>query len=373
MVARDRPQYHSSQSAPAASASASIGSIGVMPMPPAMNRYAGEPASGKWLRGPRTRTAAPTVTRSWTNAEPPRPSCSRSTPIRMQWLSDGLEQSEYWRISSGVSSRSTCAPGVQAGSAAPPGSRSVMATTSCATCSASVTTRSPSCSRTVVWARVIAAGLAPGGDADREALDAVDEVAAHPDDVPGLLDRGNAGQQRLEHDPHLHPGQVRPQAGVRPLPERHVVVREPGQVKAVRVGERGGIPVAGGEPDDDLVARLDLLAVQFGIAGGGPPEVVDRGGPAEQLLDGDLRLVRVVAQVGELVWIVDQGLHRVADRLPGGLVASHDQQQEVVVEVGVAERDPVLGNPVDQFADQVIALATAPLRGQLAAVLEDLL
>jgi len=113
--------------------------------------------------------------------------------------------------------------------------------------------------------------------------------------------------------------------------------------------------------------------VQFHIAGCGPPEVVDRGGPAEQLLDRDLRFIRVVAQVGKLAGAVDQGLHRMADRLPGGLVASHDQQQEVVVEVGAGERDTVRRNPVDQLADQVIAVAAAPLGRQLAAVFEDLL
>ena len=38
MDLRSRPPYSSVHSAPAASASAIIGSIGVMPMPPAMNR-----------------------------------------------------------------------------------------------------------------------------------------------------------------------------------------------------------------------------------------------------------------------------------------------------------------------------------------------
>ena len=38
MDARERPPYTRRQSAPAASASAIIGSIGVIPMPPAMKR-----------------------------------------------------------------------------------------------------------------------------------------------------------------------------------------------------------------------------------------------------------------------------------------------------------------------------------------------
>ena len=46
------------QSLPACCAESIIAMIGVIPMPPAMNRYRGESTSAKWLRGPRTRTAA---------------------------------------------------------------------------------------------------------------------------------------------------------------------------------------------------------------------------------------------------------------------------------------------------------------------------
>src|SRR5438067_1361017 len=47
-----RPPYTSCQSAPAASAAATIETIGVMPIPPAMNRYRGDSMSAKLLRGP---------------------------------------------------------------------------------------------------------------------------------------------------------------------------------------------------------------------------------------------------------------------------------------------------------------------------------
>src|SRR6516165_7019511 len=45
----------------------------------------------------------------------------------------------------------------------------------------------------------------PGRHPDREPLDAVDEVAADPDYVTGLLDGGQPWQQCLEHDPDLEP------------------------------------------------------------------------------------------------------------------------------------------------------------------------
>ena len=51
-----RPPYSSVHVAPAAVACASIGRIGVMPMPPATKTYAGAGSNRKWLRGPPTST-----------------------------------------------------------------------------------------------------------------------------------------------------------------------------------------------------------------------------------------------------------------------------------------------------------------------------
>ena len=48
-----RPPYSSVHDAPSASARASIGRIGVMPIPPATKTYDGDGSSRKWLRGPR--------------------------------------------------------------------------------------------------------------------------------------------------------------------------------------------------------------------------------------------------------------------------------------------------------------------------------
>ncbi len=59
-----------------------IGSSGVMPMPPARNRYRSAGTSGKRLNGPRTRSRVPGPTEVWISAEPPLPARSRSTPSR---------------------------------------------------------------------------------------------------------------------------------------------------------------------------------------------------------------------------------------------------------------------------------------------------
>jgi hypothetical protein len=99
-------------------------------------------------------------------------------------------------------------------------------------------------------------------DPHRQALDPVDEVAAHPAHVPGQLDGLQPRQQGLEHQPDLQPGQVVAEAEVRAaLAEGDVVVGVPGHVELIRRGEDLGIPVARGEPHDDLVALADGLAV----------------------------------------------------------------------------------------------------------------
>ena len=74
----------------------------------------------------------------------------------------------------------------------------------------------------------------------------------------------------------------------------------------------------------------------------------------------------------DLLGVLDQRQHRLADGVPGGLVAGDHEQQEVVVEVGGGQRLAVLGRAVDQQADQVGAVAALAFPGQGPAVLEDL-
>ena len=58
-------------------------------MPPAMNRYVDAATNGKWLRGPRTFTVAPSVRVSCTRCDPPRLSGVRRTPMRQAPSSAG--------------------------------------------------------------------------------------------------------------------------------------------------------------------------------------------------------------------------------------------------------------------------------------------
>src|SRR5690348_1780681 len=84
-----------------------------------------------------------------------------------------------------------------------------------------------------------------GADPDRELLDPVDEIAPDPGDVTGQLDPLQPGDQLLEHQPDLHPGQAVAQAGVRTgTAEREVIVGRAGDVQVVRVLEDLLVPVA---------------------------------------------------------------------------------------------------------------------------------
>ena len=112
---------------------------------------------------------------------------------------------------------------------------------------------------------------------------------------------------------------------------------------------------------------------QLDVAGRGPAEVVDGGGPAQELLDGVRDQVRVRLQLGELVGVLEQRQHRVGDGVPGGLVAGDDEQQEVAVELRGGHRLAVLGDLVDELADQVRPLAALAVLGENAPVVEDLL
>ena len=110
--------------------------------------------TGKWLRGPRTRTVAPgaqLVDGLGTAAAVGRLEHPDPPGVGLA----GRPHREYWRVSRRRAAGRCARPGVQAGSAAPSGRDSVIATTSCATCSASRTTRSTSNSRTTVCVTVM--------------------------------------------------------------------------------------------------------------------------------------------------------------------------------------------------------------------------
>ncbi len=142
-------------------------------------------------------------------------------------------------------------------------------------------------------------------------------------------------------------------------------------VEAVGIGEHVGVPVGGHVVDDDLVAGLDGLAVEHGVAGGRAAEVVDRRAPAQHLLDRARVEAGVVAQPLRLVGMVDEGQRAVVDEVPGRLVAGHDQGDEEQVQLEVVEAVAVdLG--LDEGGHQVVAGVGPAIGGDVVAVHVDL-
>ena len=100
-----------------------------------------------------------------------------------------------------------------------------------------------------------------------------------------------------------------------------------------------GVHVGRGVKHDDLVAFGDVVSAQLGVAGGGATEGHDRGGPADDLFDGQRQAgIEVLQEPGALIREIGERLEPVRDGLSGGVVAGDDQQ-------GEDRRDVVVGQP----------------------------
>ncbi len=103
----------------------------------------------------------------------------------------------------------------------------------------------------------------------------------------------------------------------------------------------------------------DGLAVELDVPGGGPGHVLDRGHPAQHLLDGQRQSLALGGQERELVGVGEQLVHAAADDVAGGLVTADEDQERLVDDRGLVEPVPVdLG--VDQGADEVVGLVVPP-------------
>ena len=151
---------------------------------------------------------------------------------------------------------------------------------------------------------------------------------------PGPLDgldqriRREAGQQLLEHDPHLEPGQVGAQAVVDAVAEGEVGVGAAPEVEADRVDEDLLVPVGRALPEQHLVPGPDRVARQVGGDRGGAPLGRRGRGPAQDLLDRRRQQAEVGPQGGQLVGVVDQRGEAAGDGVPGGVGAGREQEQK---------------------------------------------
>ena len=113
---------------------------------------------------------------------------------------------------------------------------------------------------------------------------------------------------------------------MRAEPEGHVLVGLAGDVEALGVVEVGLVEVGAFVEEHDLVASVQLAAVERRVLGECAAHVLDRRHPPQHLLDGDGHRREVIGKALVLAGIEQQLLHASADDVAGRLVAAHKDE-----------------------------------------------
>src|SRR3954453_8373409 len=119
----------------------------------------------------------------------------------------------------------------------------------------------------------------------RQLFRAVDKIGLCHLDLAVEGDRFQPRQQFLEQDAHLELGQILPEAEMRPVAERDMTVRLAVAAKFVRLLEHVLVAVAGRVTQHQPVAFCNLSSAELGISRGRAHEMLDRGHPADRLVD----------------------------------------------------------------------------------------
>ena len=160
---------------------------------------------------------------------------------------------------------------------------------------------------------------------------------------------GSRVSSSREHHADLLACEVGAQAEVGPGgAESQVRVRRPADVEAVGVVEHPLVAVGRAVEQQHLVPLVQLLPDEDGVRGDGPPHPVHRARPADDLVHpGGGHAGRVGLPDGPLVGVLAQRQEPVGERVPGGLVARRQQEDEERRQLGLGE-----GLAVDVGGDQ---------------------
>src|SRR5689334_8553954 len=127
----------------------------------------------------------------------------------------------------------------------------------------------------------------PTGEGDRNAQRRAGQAGVVTDLGARLqADVVQAPQELLHGYPHVHAGEIRPDAPVRSGAEGQVPVALAPDVERVRVRELGAVPVGRGPVDQHLVPLPDLLAAELDVAHRRAGHGDERRVEPEQFLDG---------------------------------------------------------------------------------------
>src|SRR4030081_3839975 len=94
----------------------------------------------------------------------------------------------------------------------------------------------------------------------------------------------------------------------------------PGEVQAVGVGELVRIAIGSTEERQHALALPDSVPAQVEVLRGHPRRQLDRAVPAQQLFDGRLDQLWLLAEEGELLPVPEERQGAGRDHVAGGLV-----------------------------------------------------
>src|SRR5947209_14570933 len=151
-----------------------------------------------------------------------------------------------------------------------------------------------------------------GRQPDRERLQLVDEQRFGVERGAGDLDPREAPERLLEHHLQLQPCERRAEAEVTAARAERLVLGFAAEVEVVRVLVARLVAVGGDVPHHDLLALLDLLPVQLGVAGRRAAEVRERRKHAQRLLDGIGDQGGVIEQQLQLIAVFHERAHAAA-------------------------------------------------------------
>ena len=157
----------------------------------------------------------------------------------------------------------------------------------------------------------------------------------------------------LQRDAQLEPCQVGAEAPVEAAREGDVAVVRPLEVDAGRLREDVGVHVGGGPHDAELVAGLDLDAVDLEVGGGVAAAGHDRRLHPHQLFDRGREQRRVGDESVTFGRVAGEPVDHARQRRRHGVEAGEHEQERDVDDVFVREAVPVdLGG--EEPADQVV-------------------
>lgn len=188
--------------------------------------------------------------------------------------------------------------------------------------------------------------------------------------VAGRADRvqtGKAFEEDAEGGLHFEPRQRGADAEMDAGAEADVGIRRAGGFEGAGARELVFVAVGRTEEKADLVALPQLEALVFEVLEGVATEHVERGIEAEHFLGAS---DRVVEEVGGAC-MAENGLHAIAERVDGGLMARVEEKNRGGDQFVIGQRGAVRIPGRHKLGKKVAARTTAPLREMGAHVFAE--